>query len=299
MKIAAIVITFNDGYKFKEWVDYHQIYKDELYMHIIVDNGSDPEYLSMVETAFSNSKIIKRTTNGGCTSAYNDGIKLALSDQNIDAIMLIANDIKLEKGSISNLFNFLFSDKQYGMVSPILLAKNSELIDDFGCEITKNLYMKPFDIGKSYNDLIIKNRVVKAVTGGMNMAKREFYEIVGLQDEKLFMYSDEVDMAIRAERTGFKMAVTSEIKSWHQHINLKGNIRSYKANFLLNRNKVYLANKHFGFMKASQIFIFQILRGLAGFKRGVNTNEILIFLNSIKGNILGYLGIMKNPNTRV
>jgi GT2 family glycosyltransferase len=261
MNIAALVITYNDDYKLKEWVEHHQVYKNELYKHIIVDNGSNPVYLKMVENAFPDSIIIKRTSNGGCTGAYNDGIRHAVSDKKVDAIMLIVNDIKLEEGAIQALSEFLFSKEEFGMVAPILLAKDSQLIDDFGCEVAKTLYMNPYDVGKNISDVEVISRTVASVTGGMNMAKREFYKKVGLQDEKLFMYSDEVDMAIRAKKEGFKMAVTREVKSWHQHINPNnGNNRSVYTFYLIGRNKMYLARKHFGILRVFYVFGFLLWR---------------------------------------
>lgn len=194
MKIAAIVVTYNDGHKLDEWIEHHQLYKDELYRHVIVDNGSTPKYMKMIERSFTGSHIIKRATNSGSTGAYNDGIRFALSDPEIDAIMLIGNDIRIEHGGVTKLYKFLMSNTQYGMVAPVLLAKDSEIVDDFGCEILKTLYMKPYDIGRHFADVETKDRVVTSVTGGMNIAKRNFYERIGFQDEKLFMYSDEVDM---------------------------------------------------------------------------------------------------------
>ena len=43
MKIAVIQITFNDGYKFKEWCGWYEEFKNEIDTHIIVDNGSKPD----------------------------------------------------------------------------------------------------------------------------------------------------------------------------------------------------------------------------------------------------------------
>lgn len=256
MKVAAIVITYNDDYKLKEWVEHHQFYKNELFLHIIVDNGSKSEYLNMVEESFPDSHIIKRISNGGCTGAYNDGIRVALRNQKVDAIMLIGNDVKLEPGGITKLHNFLNSNTHFGMVAPVILTKDSDIIDDFGCEVSQNMNMKPYDVGKKISEVQTKERVVASVTGGMNMSTRAFYETVGLQDERLFMYSDEVDMAIRAKKLGFKMGVTSEVKSWHQHINenKKIDVRHPFSMYLIARNKVYLAKKHFGMMRA--IFVF-------------------------------------------
>lgn len=44
MKIAAITLTRNDDFRLVPWKMYFQEYKDELYEHIVVDNGSTPEY---------------------------------------------------------------------------------------------------------------------------------------------------------------------------------------------------------------------------------------------------------------
>ena len=54
------------------------------------------------------------------------------------------------------------------------------------------------------------------------MASREYYEKVGLQDEKLFMYFDEIDTAIRTKKNGYKIAVLSNVYVWHWHINQFG-----------------------------------------------------------------------------
>lgn len=266
MNVAAIVITYNDGYKLKEWVEHHQEYKDELYMHIIVDNGSSQEYLKMVEENFPKSIIIKRDTNGGCTAAYNDGIKYALKFPEVDSIMLIGNDIKLEKGGTTKLYNYLMGKKQYGMVAPILLEKDSDVIADFGCKISKSLSMIPFAAGRNINEVSVMEYDSEALTGGMNLSKREFYEIVGLQDEKLFMYSDEVDIGIRAKKNNLKMAATKDVKAWHQHINMdvKSNFRHPFSSYLIGRNKVYLAKKHFNALKTINVFNKYLLNALKG-----------------------------------
>jgi hypothetical protein len=289
MKIAAITVTYNDEYKFKEWVNYYQLYKGELYKHIIADNGSMPRYMRMIEGSFADSHIMKRTVNGGSTSAYNDGIRFALSDPEIDAIMLIGNDIRIEHGGVTKLYKFLMSNTRYGMVAPVLLAKDSEIIDDFGCEILKTLHMKPYDIGRRFADVETKDRIVASVTGGMNIAKRSFYEKIGLQDEKLFMYSDEVDMALRAKKAGFKIAATKEVKSWHQHINSNpGHDRAFYTFYLTGRNKMYLARKHFGTIRVFYVLVHLLWRiasklALSLFDRTGRKQQLYFFRGVING----------------
>ncbi|MBP2639671.1 MAG: glycosyl transferase family 2 [Firmicutes bacterium] len=299
MNIAAIVITYNDGYKFQEWIIHHQEYKDEIYMHIIVDNCSEPEYLKKVEEKFTHSVIIKRGSNGGCTAAYNDGIKYALSHPEVDAIMLIGNDIRLEKGGATTLYNLLMSNKQYGMVAPILLEKDSDTISDFGCTISTTLSMGPFNAGEKIHDVGVDTHEAEALTGGMNLSKREFYEIVGLQDEKLFMYSDEVDMGIRALQNNFKMVATKTAKSWHQHINMsvQSDTRHPFSSYLIGRNKVYLSKKHFNFSRTLYVFLHYAKKAFMGctistLKRNDKAFQSNLWL--LYGVINGLLGNMKH-----
>lgn len=298
MKIAAVVITYNDGYKLKEWVEHYQEYKDEIYMHIIVDNYSEPEYLKKVEEVFTDSIIIKRMSNGGCTAAYNDGIKYALNCSEVDAIMLIGNDIRLEQGGTTILYNFLMKNKQYGMVSPVLLEKDSNIISDFGCKISKLLSMEPFNVGEDIDDVDIKSREVEALTGGMNLSKRELYEIVGIQDENLFMYSDEVDMGIRAQKNNFKMAVILDARAWHQHINfnVESNARHPFSSYLIGRNKVYLAKKHLSFSRTIYVFSCYSIRALRGIIASIVKCNKYTFQSNlwlIYGLINGLFGNMK------
>lgn len=302
MPIAAIIITLNDDFKFNEWVQHHQLYKDELYMHIIVDNGSKPEYLQMVEHAFKNSHIIKRTTNGGCTGAYNDGLRLALSDPKVDAIMLIGNDIKLEKGGVNKLYEFLNSNTQYGMVSPVLLKKDSEIVEVYGA----NINTKSLTFEHQYTDVplsLVTNEVVisDSLPGGMNIAKRSFYEVVGLQDEYLFMYSDEVDMGIRAKTHKMLMVATKSVYAWHQHINPKQSLtRSTLAGFLWGRNEVYLAKKHLGTKLVWSISWLRIKRSvrrnIGAWVNGKTYDEKRYWWHYLLGVWAGIFNISKFPN---
>lgn len=298
MKIAAVVITYNDDYKLKEWCQWHEEYKEEIALHIIVDNCSKPDYLYRVESLFPLSHIIKRISNGGCTSAYNDGIRYALSHPEITHIALIGNDIRLEKGALTKCVELLESDPQLGMVAPVLLNSDSDIVADFGDIIANDLTLKEFGKGEKISNIPVKWRYCEAVTGGMNISKRSFYETtVGLQDENLFMYSDEADMGLRARKAGVKMAVTKEALSWHQHINPPGNIKRHPfSRYLIARNKVYLAKKHFGRKKQLSIFNQFFFINLLHFIKCLVTFrwEQLVYPQwTMLGSINGLLGNMK------
>lgn len=270
MKIGAVTITYNDDYKFEEWFEHYNEYREELFLHVIVDNGSKQDYLNKVKKLFDSSVIIERKTNGGCTIAYNDGIKYLLEKSQVDSIILIGNDIKLEKGTITKLYNLLQSNSKIGMVAPILLEKDSNIVADFGCTISNKMSMKPYCEGLDISTIKEAFHYSQALTGGINMAPRKFYKEVGLQDEKLFMYADEIDMGLRAKKSGYQMIATKEAISWHQHINqANAKHRHPYSRYLSARNKVYLTRKHFGLGRFLYIALYTQLFGIAFSFRGL------------------------------
>lgn len=294
MKIAAITITYNDDYKFLEWCTYYEAYKNDIDVHIIVDNGSKPEYLDKVENYFKESIIIRRSSNKGTTAAYNDGIDKALKDKNIDAIMLIGNDMKFEEGAIRELYSFLYSNKNLGMVAPVVLKKDSMKIESYGVNINSLGIPIIQDRNQNLKD-VPDSKIVSYVPGGINIAKREFYEKVGLQDAKLFMYNDEIDMFYRMKKCGFIQGVTKKAIVWHQHINYPVALDlSAKMAYLNGRNRVYIIKKHLG-VKGVFLFTYMLLLETAVVLRDISKlRSRRIYICKWKGFIQGLRNNMDN-----
>lgn len=296
MKIAAIIICYNDDYKLNEWIDNYQYYKNSIYKLIIVDNGSKQEFIDKVRTGFEDATLILHGKNEGLTVAYNEGIKRALADEEVEAIMLIANDIKITDESVKKVYEELFKEDVVGMVAPVLLNKDSDIVSDAGATISYCFYMKPRGSGKPYQEIEKKSVYVDSVTGGMNMAKREFYEKVGLQDEALFMYSDEVDMGFRAKQKGYKMLLVGEAVAWHQHINpAKREKRLPFSDYLMARNKVYLGNKFYGKGRAIIIFSHMIIKSVCrctiNFVRRKDCEASIYAMYGACNGLIGKMGI--------
>lgn len=300
MKIAAIVITYNDDYKFKEWCQWYEEYKNQIGLYIIVDNNSTAEYRELVRNYFKDAHIIWRDSNGGCTSAYNDGIRYALSQSDVTHIALIGNDMRLGKNCLIECAKFLDNDEQLGMLAPALLYANTDIVSDYGCGINNDLTMRAYGEGVELRNIKEPYRYCDAVTGGMNISKRSFYETtVGLQDENLFMYSDEVDMAMRAKKAGVKMAVIKEAFAWHNHVISPVVVKRHPySSFLIARNKVYVANKHFGAKKAKKVFNSFFYHGLIHYVANIlklNFDKAQSFRWCMIGAYKGLKGDMK-PN---
>ena len=256
MKIACITITMNDDVRLEQWKTLYNEYKDELAYHIIVDNASRKEYKDKLHHSFPNSIIIERETNGGCTGAYNDGIKYALDKTDCDSIAIICNDTKTFPNYFSEQYKYLFSDDKLGMVSALSLKRDTDVIAEYGHHLSYVMTQKEEYRGEKI-DNVPETRYVEMVAGGANLAKRAFYEQCGLQDDKLFMYADELDTAIRAKQNGFKIGVTTKAIRMHYHIAIGDNFdRPYSAYYLMRRNRLYVTRKYFGLFRRLYVFCY-------------------------------------------
>lgn len=259
MKIAAVSMTYNDDYKLAEWKEHYLNFKDDIEWFIIVDNNSNVEYLNKVKNEFGDTIIIERKTNGGCTAAYNDGIRYALEHTDCDSIAIIGNDIKLSENCLPVLHNYLFSDESLGIVSTAMLFKDSYIVDSFGHNI-EYFKVENEENKKTIDQIKGIRKYTDLVTGGFTLAKREFYIKCGLQDENLFMYCDELDTALKAKANNYKLGVVSEVYIWHWHIPAPtSSTNSISSTYFIARNKIYLSKKYY---RTSKTFVWVLYFGL-------------------------------------
>ena len=262
MKIASITIYCNERFRLEAWKEYYAGYRDELYLHVIVNNG-DASETTVLRESFPDSLILESPTRNMMAS-YNLALRKILEDPEVDAIAQIVNDIRLSPGCFSGLYGYLFSDPSLAMVSPVLLRKDSDIIDCYGCAIDPgNLDFIHCDAGRDRKGIPEETRLVSGLPAGIFLARRSLYEQFGFQDERLEMYCDEVDMGIRIARMGYRLGATGRVQAWHQHVNPgEKKQRSPRAGFLMGRNQVYLARKHGSGGKAFRVFAHRAFRGL-------------------------------------
>ena len=123
MKIASVTLFCNEGFRLNPWVRYFSEYKDDIYLQIIVNNGN-PEDTILLKSAFPDAVVLfSKTPN--MIASYNLAIKYILEKTDADSILQITNDLRIEKGGLAQIHEILYREQQYGMISPILLKKDS------------------------------------------------------------------------------------------------------------------------------------------------------------------------------
>lgn len=254
-KIAAITVFCNEDFRIENWQQFYNEYKNELDYHVIVNNGDEKD-CALLQLSFPSS-VVLYSPGMNLLRAYNTGLRYIYDNFQVDAIMQITNDIRFEKGAITKLLDCLFDKSTLAVVGPVVLAKDSDVIESFGYKTNGYWGLQwPINCGKKYSELTEEFQYVTFIPAGVIMIKAEAWKKIGFQDETIEMYCDEWDMFIRFDKLGYKEGVLASAKAWHQHIARPGASapRPCGAYYKTARNHIYITRKHCG--KAMSIVDF-------------------------------------------
>lgn len=172
---------------------------------VVVDNHSTDGTLEALKKLRFPMVVIENEDNLGWAGGNNRGIRYALK-QGAECLLIINNDIQLEKNSIDILLEVLYSDKKAGIAgAKMLFAGKKSIIADAGGQLTPNRYFGiNRGIQKKDTGQYSKVEEVDFVTG-ITLVKSEVFKEVGLIDEAYYLYYEDTDFCIRARKSGYRV----------------------------------------------------------------------------------------------
>lgn len=177
---------------------------------LIIDNSPDDTPNEYFRKTFPKIKVIKNHGNLGFAKGNNVGIRYAVK-QGASHILIINPDVTVGKIFLKPLLLSLEKDKEAMIIAPAIRhQQNGKTFFglwgkvDWGTGKAShlNVYRLP------------KNRMVKKaefVTFACALIKTDVFSRVGLLDERYFMYLEDVDYCLSANRAGFKVLLHSGV----------------------------------------------------------------------------------------
>lgn len=213
----------------------------QTYPHLeimLVDNGSTDESLALTRRDFPEVKIIELGQNLGLTGAINRGIEQAGGQ----IIAALNNDTEVSPGWARALVNALQVHPDAGIAaSKILLFDRRNILhsagDGFGIDgipINRGVWQE--DKGQFDHDTYIFGGC-----GGAVAYRREMLEDIGLFDEDLFMYLEDVDLNWRAQIAGYRAVFVPQAVVYHR---LSATGGGPVASFCTGRNTILVLAKN-------------------------------------------------------
>lgn len=164
---------------------------------IVVDGHSRDGSPEMVRTEFP--EVVLRTyENHGFAHAVNRGLEQATGEY----ILLLNSDLFVSKAALDAMVGRLAADRSVAAVAPILHNEDGT---------RQHLFGWPF--GAFYWPNWMRVRTVSRVpiiNGACLMTRRDVLREIGAFDENFFLYNEEYDWCLRAQRAGYHLELVPE-----------------------------------------------------------------------------------------
>ncbi|MGZ7209328.1 MAG: glycosyltransferase family 2 protein [Methanobacterium sp.] len=274
---------FNDNLN-KKAFNYIQLTKEEIENKKF--NGS----------AINDSLIlIKNDKNYGYAEGNNIGIKFALNNIDPDYILILNNDIVVEKNFLSELVKVAENKKDAGFIGPKTyyydFKGRKDIINFIGGKF--NIWIGlPFHIGENEVDRgqFDETKEVDYIEGSCMLVKKDLINEIGLISNEFFLYWEENDWCYRAFKSNYKMYYAHKAKIWHKSsVSIK---KLGTGEYYMIRNRIFFMKKYAN--KAQMLTFLLFLIGIHFWIRCLrlilnnNFKTLNLYLNGL------FTGLFKN-----
>ena len=269
--ISIIVLNYNAGELLLNCIN---SLKKSTYQNIeilVVDNISSDDSHTKCKKQFPDIKLIQNRKNLGYCGGNNVGIKEAKGE----FIVILNPDTIVEENWLDEMFN-AFNEFGDGLYQPKIISLNeSDIIQSTGNMIHVFGFGFARDKGKKIIEKKEEIEKIGYASGTCLFTTKEVLEKVGLLDEFLFLYHDDLDLGWRAAQIGINSYYVPKSKIFHaESYSLKWSAKKF---YWLERNRKYCLKTHYSkdtYKKMSfslmlvdlSIWIFYISKGFLNAK---------------------------------
>lgn len=204
---------------------------------VVVDNGSTDGSLALLASDYPEVRVVSHSTNHGVARAFNDGIRV--SDGSI--VVLLNNDTEAEPTWLEELIRPLDADPGLAMTtSKVLLFDRRSILhsagDFYGRDgMPGNRGVWQEDRGQFDHDLD-----PFGACGAAAAYRRALFDEIGLFDEMLGSYCEDVDLSWRARLAGHGCRFAPRARVYHR---LSATGGGPMSSFFVGRNVIWVLAK--------------------------------------------------------
>lgn len=222
-------------------------YKEEFekgdFEYIVVDNNSldgSLEFLKDKIKKYKNFYIIGNNKNNGFGAGNNLGTKHAKGEY----LLFLNNDTQCQDNSIVNMVDFFKLNSQIDFLGGELVNANGTN------QVSVGSFYSPFGfllyiLGMQRFGFVDKNpgtaMEVDWIKGACYMVKKSVFINLGGFDEKIFMYTEDMELCFRAKKAGYKIWFYPNTKILHAE---QGSSNRSFAIIYIYKGMLYFYKKH-------------------------------------------------------
>jgi len=237
--VSIIVLNYNAGELLLNCIN---SLKKSTYTNLeilVVDNISSDDSQKKCKEKFPDIKLIQNDKNLGYCGGNNIGIKQAKGK----FIVILNPDTIVEPNCINELI-LAYNKFGEGLYQPKILSLNEEnIIQSTGNMLHVFGFGFARDKGNKVEEKIEEIEEIGYASGTCLFTSREVIDKVGLLDEFLFLYHDDLDLGWRAAQIGINSYYVPKSKIFHvESYSLKWSSKKF---YWLERNRKYCILTHY------------------------------------------------------
>jgi GT2 family glycosyltransferase len=234
VKLIAVVLNWNGG---EDTVD--ALESLGVIPAICVDNGSTDGSDALVAARLPDVELLQTGANLGFAAGNNVGIRRAL-EQGADWVLLLNNDAAAEPGLATALERAALARPDAGLLACKIVFDDGGGVQYAGSSFNARLGYSGRVQTKGADVL----REVGRADGAALAVSRVALERVGLLDEALFMYVEDVEWSLRIRRAGFAVVFVPDARVRHKGAAASGGRASTTNLYYDTRNTIVVSERH-------------------------------------------------------
>ena len=179
---------------------------------VVVDNGSTDGSRDRIRAEAPWARLLELPSNRGFAAGMNAGMTAALRDAPwVDHVWVLNNDTLVEPSTLSRLVAVADSNPRIGMVgSRLVEADGSGRVQAMGGG-TVNRWL-----GTTATHKVFSTKPFDHLDGASLLVRHAVLKQIGGFDERYFFYLEDTDLALRARRAGWLLAVAEDATVIHR-----------------------------------------------------------------------------------
>ena len=170
---------------------------------VVVDNGSTDGSLAWLEEHAPSVRVLALGRNTGFAAAANRGFEAC----DADAVALVNTDVELDADWLARAVGRLERDPGLaGVATRMVLMGRPGVLDDAGDILRRDGVAEQRGHGKPDGPRFAQPGEVFSACAGAAVYRRDAVVAVGLFDERLFAYLEDVELGLRLRLAGWRCA---------------------------------------------------------------------------------------------
>ena len=259
--VGVVTVTYNSAEVIDDFMTSMLAQHEERFHLYLVDNASTDATLEKVaQYPDSRITVIANPDNRGVAEGDNQGILPSLA-AGIEWVLLLNNDTVFGPDLLGTLIEDAGKLDVSMLVPKMMYFSRPDRIWCAGGQFNRwraygSTHYGDGEVDRGQYDTPCE---VEFSPACCLLIHQSVFERIGLVDETYFVYSEDNDFCLRAQRAGIRMAYTPRTKLLHKVSSLTGGKQSRFTIYYATRNRVYFVRKNLNpLLSAYYLFISEL-----------------------------------------